>query len=291
MLPGWMLSTSKQLYLLWIASVFVLPACGRPVPTSPHHMLFGDVGSHRVCSHDLDRMSASPWGPVDPTAPNFGMHAPLGWATVPIMIHLEDTVVEEQKAQIAKAIETWNDAIGFDAIEISRESEPAWQAEDGLYGRLRDKKNTIGVVSKRWGSWIGKDAQVLGTAVWDTPKEQPEAISGADIVLNGEHFILGDSEADLDCHSSDSCGETTDPITESDHSEIEYVLDRPREIVDLESLALHELGHFLGLSHMSYDYDSASIMNPQLFVGQGLHKRKLSDGDVERIRRIYANRR
>jgi hypothetical protein len=61
-----------------------------------------------------------------------------------------------------------------------------------------------------------------------------------------------------------------------------------REIVDMQSLALHEIGHLLGLSHVSPDIDSSSIMNPTLYIGTGLASRSLSLGDVERIQKIYS---
>ncbi|MCX6126944.1 MAG: matrixin family metalloprotease, partial [Proteobacteria bacterium] len=60
-----------------------------------------------------------------------------------------------------------------------------------------------------------------------------------------------------------------------------------REIVDMQSLALHELGHLLGLAHVDESYDSSSIMNPSLYIGAGLSTRSLSIGDVGRIQKIY----
>ena len=55
----------------------------------------------------------------------------------------------------------------------------------------------------------------------------------------------------------------------------------------MESLALHELGHLLGLSHVPADTDPYSIMNPTLYIGEGLANRKISKDDIELIQRVY----
>jgi len=58
-------------------------------------------------------------------------------------------------------------------------------------------------------------------------------------------------------------------------------------VVDMESLALHELGHLLGLGHIPAAVDPYSIMNPSLLIGEGLANRRVSRGDIERIQKIY----
>jgi hypothetical protein len=63
--------------------------------------------------------------------------------------------------------------------------------------------------------------------------------------------------------------------------------DAKREVVDMQTLALHELGHLLGLAHIDAQVDSQSIMNPSVFIGEGLANRRLSKGDLERIQKIY----
>jgi hypothetical protein len=55
----------------------------------------------------------------------------------------------------------------------------------------------------------------------------------------------------------------------------------------MESLALHEVGHLLGLSHISEQDDKYSVMNPSLFIGEGMMTRRLSESDIDRIRSIY----
>lgn len=51
---------------------------------------------------------------------------------------------------------------------------------------------------------------------------------------------------------------------------------------DVESVALHEIGHALGLDHVS---DNAQVMHPSLT--QGSAKRTLGSGDVNGIRALY----
>ena len=60
-----------------------------------------------------------------------------------------------------------------------------------------------------------------------------------------------------------------------------------REVADMQSLATHEIGHKIGLAHVSPEEDPHSIMNPSLYIGEGLANRKLSRGDIERIQKIY----
>jgi hypothetical protein len=55
--------------------------------------------------------------------------------------------------------------------------------------------------------------------------------------------------------------------------------------IDYQSVLTHELGHFLGLNHISTEEDGQSIMNPTLKKGDS--KRTLSTGDLNRIRTLY----
>jgi hypothetical protein len=102
---------------------------------------------------------------------------------------------------------------------------------------------------------------VLATTIWDNLPSDAAQIAAADIRFNHENYLIGDS--------------------------LLLSADEYREVVDMESLALHELGHLLGLAHVDDTVDPLSIMNPHLFIGEGLISRRLSRGDVERIQTIY----
>ncbi|KAJ7974493.1 metalloendoproteinase 2-MMP-like [Quillaja saponaria] len=60
--------------------------------------------------------------------------------------------------------------------------------------------------------------------------------------------------------------------------------DNPgRDEFDLESLALHEIGHLLGLEH---SHDPGSVMVPS--IGAGVTRRKLGQDDINGIRALYS---
>jgi hypothetical protein len=110
---------------------------------------------------------------------------------------------------------------------------------------------------------MGKANTVLATTIWDNAKSDLNAIDTADIRFNDQYYFLSDSFNAV--------------VPESD----------TREIVDMETLALHELGHLLGLTHIAEDEERLSIMNPALFIGAGSGRAKLSRGDIERIQKVY----
>lgn len=107
----------------------------------------------------------------------------------------------------------------------------------------------------------GKKNEVIATTVWENSGGDYRLIADADIHYNSDIYYISDSQNDR-------------PKDE-------------REIVDMQSLALHELGHLLGLAHVDPEIDGSSIMNPSLYIGVGLTSRSLSIGDVERIQKIY----
>jgi len=76
-------------------------------------------------------------------------------------------------------------------------------------------------------------------------------IHEADIVFNPQNFVFSES---------------TPTLTE----------------IDFESLAVHELGHLLGLEHIRQE---DSVMHPILFYG--VVRRKLNPLDIESIRKLY----
>ena len=102
---------------------------------------------------------------------------------------------------------------------------------------------------------------VLATTIWENAPDDPKKILTADIRYNHEFYTLGDS--------------------------FELKPKDGKEVVDMQTLALHELGHLLGLSHMISSADPQSIMNPSLYIGEGLANRRLSRGDIQRAQKIY----
>jgi hypothetical protein len=127
---------------------------------------------------------------------------------------------------------------------------------DTLNGPLGDHLNTA-YFDTVWAAHTNKEAGVLATTVFDDDNN-PEA----DLRFNTENYTYGDALTDDDS-------------------------DANRVLVDLQSVALHEVGHLLGLSHAP-DSDTDSAMTPTVTTGKGAAKRVLSAGDVERLKVLVA---
>jgi len=196
---------------------------------------------------------------TDKTSPQYGIHAPSGWKKTPIPFRFSPELNAQQKTHLMAAMERWEWATGKHLFAY--EGDHAGVTGDSfkdLYGSLGDDVNGH-YLDNNW-SKTQKPDFVLATTIWDNERDF-SIIAKADIRFNNQHYIIGDS--------------------------LELKATPDREVVDMQSLALHELGHFLGLSHVDEDMDSVSIMNPSLFIGEGLTSRKMSRGDIERIQAIY----
>lgn len=209
----------------------------------------GDYETKHVSPDAYD--SSSSW---------FGIHAPKGWKTVPIQFKLGKGISAEQYRGLSAAMNTWELATGkklfhYDGLHegVTGNSFP------DLYSSLEDKINGH-YLDDNWLK-TGKPQIVLATTIWDNDARDTQAIETADIRFNSNFYIIGDS------------------FTAKSLENL--------EVVDMQTLALHELGHLLGLAHVSQEADSQSIMNPSLYIGEGLANRRLSVGDIERIHKIY----
>jgi hypothetical protein len=194
----------------------------------------------------------------NPAAATYGIHAPTGWVSQPIVLHFGSDVPEDLRSGVLKAASIWNEAVGFTLITFGADHSEADDICD-LYSRLDDKVSTISVVND-W-KCTGKPSFVLGTTIWDNDDMDFNKIETADIVFNSDYYVIGDAE-----------------VAETDGY---------REVVDAESLALHELGHLLGLAHIPSTFDAESVMSANVFIGEGIFNRRISQGDIERIQRIY----
>jgi hypothetical protein len=187
-----------------------------------------------------------------------GIHSSGGWVNLPISIKFGSDLTQGQKEQAVMAMYTWERAVGKRLFNLGSDKQTGDGFPD-LYSSLADALNG-GYMRNNWGA-TGKPTVVLATAIWNNSSVEPSKIATADLHYNQEYYVIGDS-------LSETAAEA-------------------REIVDMESLSLHELGHLLGLSHVASDDDPLSIMNPSLFIGEGLTSRKISRGDIERIQSIY----
>lgn len=195
----------------------------------------------------------------NPESTLYGIHATDGWKKLPIHYSFGTQMNSVQRAHLQAAMRHWEWAVGKKLFKVDgvHRSTSGDKFKD-LYSSLNDGVNGH-YLDGNWAK-TKKPDYVLATTIWNTDA-QTSRISKADIRFNDQHYLIGDS---LSLHATDR-----------------------KEVVDMQSLALHELGHLLGLAHVDEEIDSHSIMNPSLFIGEGLTSRQLSRGDIERIQTIY----
>ena len=188
-----------------------------------------------------------------------GVHASKGWMKLPIEYRFSKELSKQQREGLENAMKTWEAAVGRSLFSLVGDDPKIGDSFRDLYSSLNDSTNGH-YIDDNWAK-TGKSTQVLATTIWSNVAGDDEAIRSADIRFNGNYYVIGDS------FLSKSTPE--------------------KEVVDMQSLALHELGHLIGLTHMSVEDDSLSIMNPTLFIGEGLANRRLSEGDIRRIQSVY----
>lgn len=196
----------------------------------------------------------------DPSSPVFGLHSPNGWRQLPIHFKVDSTLDADQKAGLIKAMNTWEMAVGkklfvFEGVH----SGVTGDSFSELYDSLNDNINGH-YLDQHWDK-TGKPTIVLATTIWDNDPDDVKKILTADIRFNSNYYVIGNA--------------------------LRAVADGHREVVDMQTLALHELGHLLGLAHIPGNIDSQSVMASTVYIGEGLTNRKLSKGDLERVQKIY----
>jgi hypothetical protein len=231
-------------------------ACGAQQYRVPVH------GDEPAPSRPNTGQSGSISGAASPGGVNLaGVHSAAGWSkNLPIVFKTSGEMQSEVVEQLRRAMKTWETAVGkpmfrYEGIEDTRGADFA-----DLYQPLDDPLNSH-YFDFNWGIATGKSASVLATTIWENDPSDAARIVKGDIRYNAEFYIFGDA--------------------------LKQYSEGKRTIVDMESLALHEVGHLLGLAHIAESDDRYSVMNPSLFIGEGMMTRRLSEGDVERIRAVY----
>jgi hypothetical protein len=202
-------------------------------------------------------------GPGAETGANVSSNEPIhsvnGWRKT-VLFYVNKDVPEHIIEGAIAAAKSWN--LAADKEILSYEGRFNGKQQSSLYSTLDDFQTLI-YYDEKWHSHTGKSDGILATTIWENESSNRSYIDRGDVILNAETFLFQDS--------------TAEPIDEN----------RIYDIVDTESVLLHEFGHLLGLDHISEEKDSLSIMHPKTYVGLDIHNRELSDGDQSRIKLIY----
>ena len=197
---------------------------------------------------------------TDKNSENYGIHTLHGWGSnIPVVYEVDPTISKDQLKGIQAAMKTWEYVTGKKLFKFKGvHTNTTGDSFVDLYSSLKDKINGH-YLDADWAK-TGKSDQVLATTIWNATSDK-NYIVDCDLRYNISKYLLGDSLV----------------ITSTPD----------KEVVDLQSLATHELGHLLGLSHIDEDYDPNSIMKATVFIGEGLIYRKVSKLDILRIQKIY----
>ncbi len=185
-------------------------------------------------------------------------HSLVGWGGK-VGFYVHDSASDKIIDASIKAATTWNVGIGRDAL-IFLGSARVPRGPD-LYSSLDDFFTVI-YPERNWAISTGKSEFTLATTVWENASDSEKIIKG-DIILNTEAYFF------FDANTSEL---PPTPLM---------------QVVDAETILLHEFGHLLGLGHVEVKSDTESVMHPRTFIGPQTSFRTLSAGDIENARTLY----
>lgn len=168
--------------------------------------------------------------------------------SLPITIKVPTGIDSGRLLALFSVKDKWNEALGQTAIIMEQDTPN--QQYTGIYDSLDDMIYAITFQYDSWFSGYDTTLAITLTRTYGT------TIVNADILFNYFSYPF----------------DTQTPV--------------PSDRMDFESILLHEMGHLLGLSHISVQDDPASTMNPTF--GFGEMKRELSIYDYQAIRNKYS---
>lgn len=186
-------------------------------------------------------------------------HSSNGWQKK-IELYVDVEANDDIVQATLNAIDKWNDAAGREIIKYQGREEDS--SVTSLYAPLNDQRTVLYTVSN-WRAATAKDKAVLGTTVWEDDVSDEQTIVRGDILLNTEEYLYQDASK-----------EATDPT-------------RTNDVVDAETVVIHEIGHLLGLNHVDFDLDPDSVMHTHATIGPNQYQRVLSESDISLIQRLY----
>lgn len=196
-----------------------------------------------------------------------------GWGqdyTYPIIVDISTAINSENSTlvtYIQNAINTWNNAVGRTILSL-RTGTVTKSGNDfkGLFLPLIESYHALyyDQISGGTGGWTsntGKPSTTIATTIYSS---RQNIITNASIRFNRDTYYFGETTGNY-------------------NTSTQYV-------ADMESIALHELGHLLGLGHATTETNS--VMYPTISVGHSTpssptYVRCISSNDLERIRSVY----
>jgi hypothetical protein len=191
----------------------------------------------------------------DPPQPTVSTIKNWNQNSFPLVIYIPADM-SPYETSILSSEKAWNDALGFEAFRFifndNSKLNTQWSKQyDSLYD------NYFGVFKIFNPTWNYTDIGSSVLAFTGTLTQNGKIIH-ADVLFNFQNYSFGD-------------------VNDGSSNAI--------NTIDFESVLTHELGHFLGLQHISTSEDAYSVMLPK--ISRGVAKRVLSNGDVARIKALY----
>ncbi len=173
---------------------------------------------------------------------------PLSWGeNLPVKLHFGTTLSPDAQFAIKEAIDIWNKSTGKTLFELVGTYDDNPQNPIGPY------INVIGMRSKsEWGKCSENDL-ICGK------EDEP-----AKTLYRYKQFIYNANVFFYNEYPFSANGDTNS--------------------YDLISIALHELGHVLGLDHDDSTNPDVSVMNSRIYKGT---TRQLTQRDIDRVRALY----